>query len=229
MFESIFTSTAQNTISIGPAMLGLFTALVLGLLIGIAYMIACKKDGYNKNFIIGLVLLPAIVSVVILLIGSNVARAFSMAGAFALVRFRSAPGNAKDIAVVFFTMAAGLACGLGYVAFAAIFAVVIILVLIVLSVSNFGDMASGNRQLKITIPENLNYTDAFNEVFDSYTTNSQLRKVKTTNMGTLFELTYTVALKKDVNEKNFIDALRVKNGNLNIVLGIPETESTNLN
>ena len=224
MFESIFTSTAQDTISIGPAMLGLFTALVLGLLIGIAYMIACKKDGYNKNFIIGLVLLPAIVSVVILLIGSNVARAFSMAGAFALVRFRSAPGNAKDIA-----MAAGLACGLGYVAFAAIFAVVIILVLIVLSVSNFGDMASGNRQLKITIPENLNYTDAFNEVFDSYTTNSQLRKVKTTNMGTLFELTYTVALKKDVNEKNFIDALRVKNGNLNIVLGIPETESTNLN
>ena len=220
MFESIFTSTAQDTISIGPAMLGLLTALVLGLLIGIAYMIACKKDGYNKNFIIGLV---------ILLIGSNVARAFSMAGAFALVRFRSAPGNAKDIAVVFFTMAAGLACGLGYVAFAAIFAVVIILVLIVISVSNFGDMASGNRQLKITIPENLNYTDAFNEVFDSYTTNSQLRKVKTTNMGTLFELTYTVALKKDVNEKNFIDALRVKNGNLNIVLGIPETESTNLN
>ena len=114
-------------------------------------------------------------------------------------------------------------------ALAIIFAVVIILVLIVLSVSNFGDMASGNRQLKITIPENLNYTDAFNEVFDSYTTNSQLRKVKTTNMGTLFELTYTVALKKDVNEKNFIDALRVKNGNLNIVLGIPETESTNLN
>ena len=98
-----------------------------------------------------------------------------------------------------------------------------------LCASNFGDMASGNRQLKITIPENLNYTDAFNEVFDSYTTNSQLRKVKTTNMGTMFELTYTVALKKDVNEKNFIDALRVKNGNLNIVLGIPETESTNLN
>ena len=225
MFESIFTSTAQDTISIGPAMLGLFTALVLGLLIGIAYMIACKKDGYNKNFIIGLVLLPAIVSVVILLIGSNVARAFSMAGAFALVRFRSAPGNAKDIAVVFFTMAAGLACGLGYVAFAAIFAVVMTFAVCIFC----RDMASGNRQLKITIPENLNYTDAFNEVFDSYTTNSQLRKVKTTNMGTLFELTYTVALKKDVNEKNFIDALRVKNGNLNIVLGIPETESTNLN
>ena len=223
MFESIFTSTAQDTISIGPAMLGLFTALVLGLLIGIAYMTACKKDGYNKNFIIGLVLLPAIVSVVIFLIGSNVARAFSMAGAFALVRFRSAPGNAKDIAVVFFTMAAGLACGLGYVAFAAVFAVVIILVLIVLSVSNFGDMASGNRQLKITIPENLNYTDAFNEVFDSYTTNSQLRKVKTTNMGSLFKLTYNITLKNAEEEKALIDALRCRNGNLEISVSKQET------
>lgn len=229
MFESIFTSTAQDTISIGPAMLGLLTALVLGLLIGIAYMIACKKDGYNKNFIIGLVLLPAIVSVVILLIGSNVARAFSMAGAFALVRFRSAPGNAKDIAVVFFTMAAGLGlrtriccicshiCSCDYTCFNRTFCL------------KFSAIWIPETAVNITIPENLNYTDAFNEVFDSYTTNSQLRKVKTTNMGTMFELTYTVALKKDVNEKNFIDALRVKNGNLNIVLGIPETESTNLN
>lgn len=192
-------------------------------------MAACKKDGYNKNFIVGLVLLPAIVSVVILLIGSNVARAFSMAGAFALVRFRSAPGNAKDISVVFFTMATGLACGLGYITFAAIFAVVIILVMMVLSVSGFGDRNTGYRQLRVTIPENLNYTDAFDEIFDQYVNNRELCKVKTTNMGTLFELTYYVKLKKDANEKNFLDALRVKNGNLNITLGIPETENTVLN
>ena len=229
MFDTIFTTTSDGSISLTQSVIAIGAAFIIGFVIAAVYMFICKKEGCQKNFIIGLAMLPAVVAVVILLVGSNVARAFSMAGAFALVRFRSAPGNAKDIAVVFFTMAAGLACGLGHVAFAAIFAVVIILVLIVLSVSNFGDMASGNRQLKITIPENLNYTDAFNEVFDSYTTNSQLRKVKTTNMGTLFELTYTVALKKDVNEKNFIDALRVKNGNLNIVLGIPETESTNLN
>ena len=117
MFESIFTSTAQDTISIGPAMLGLLTALVLGLLIGIAYMIACKKDGYNKNFIIGLVLLPAIVSVVILLIGSNVARAFSMAGAFALVRFRSAPGNAKEAVRGKQRMAGSHICSCDYTCF----------------------------------------------------------------------------------------------------------------
>ena len=140
-------------------MLGLLTALVLGLLIGIAYMIACKKDGYNKNFIIGLVLLPAIVSVVILLIGSNVARAFSMAGAFALVRFRSVPGSAKDIAIVFFAMASGLACGLGYVTFACVFVVIMIVILILLTVFNFAQPHTDIKQLRITIPESLNYSD----------------------------------------------------------------------
>lgn len=192
-------------------------------------MIACKKDGYGKNFIVGLVLLPAIVAVVILLIGSNVARAFSMAGAFALVRFRSAPGNAKDIAVVFFTMAAGLACGLGYITFAILFVVIIALVMVALSLSGFGGKNSGCRQLKVTIPENLNYTNAFDDVFDKYVTSRELRRVKTTNMGTLFELTYNVKMKDNVNEKQFIDELRVKNSNLNIILGIPETENTVLN
>lgn len=229
MFESVFTSTAENTISVGPAVLSIAAAVILGLIIGISYMMACKKDGYGKNFIVGLVLLPAIVAVVILLIGSNVARAFSMAGAFALVRFRSAPGNAKDIAVVFFTMAAGLACGLGYVTFAILFVVIIALVMVVLSLSGFGGRNSGYRQLKVTIPENLNYTDAFDDVFDKYVTSRELRRVKTTNMGTLFELTYNVKMKNNVNEKQFIDEIRVKNSNLNIILGIPETENAVLN
>lgn len=166
----MFTSTAENTISVGPAVLSIAAAVILGIIIGISYMMACKKDGYGKNFIVGLVLLPAIVAVVILLIGSNVARAFSMAGAFALVRFRSAPGNAKDIAVVFFTMAAGLACGLGYVTFAILFVVIIALVMVALSLSGFGGKNSGCRQLKVTIPENLNYTNAFDDVFDKYVT-----------------------------------------------------------
>lgn len=225
----MFTSTAENTISVGPAVLSIAAAIILGIIIGISYMIACKKDGYGKNFIVGLVLLPAIVAVVILLIGSNVARAFSMAGAFALVRFRSAPGNAKDIAVVFFTMAAGLACGLGYITFAILFVVIIALVMVALSLSGFGGKNSGCRQLKVTIPENLNYTNAFDDVFDKYVTSRELRRVKTTNMGTLFELTYNVKMKDNVNEKQFIDELRVKNSNLNIILGIPETENTVLN
>lgn len=204
-------------------------AVIIGLVIGITYMFACKKSGYNKEFIVGLVLLPAIVSVVIMLIGSNVARAFSMAGAFALVRFRSAPGNAKDIAVVFFAMASGLACGLGYITFAVIFTVVIILVLVTLSITDFADKNAGKRQLRITIPENLNYTHAFDGIFDNFLSSKELTKVKTTNMGTMFELTYIIEMNKDINEKEFIDSLRVVNGNLNITLGMIDTVSGVLN
>jgi hypothetical protein len=204
-------------------------AVIIGLVIGITYMYACKKSGYNKDFIVGLVLLPAIVSVVIMLIGSNVARAFSMAGAFALVRFRSAPGNAKDIAVVFFAMASGLACGLGYITFAVIFTVVIILVSVTLSITNFADKNAGKRQLRITIPENLNYTHAFDGIFDNFLSSKELTKVKTTNMGTMFELTYIIEMNKDINEKEFIDSLRVVNGNLNITLGMIDTVSGVLN
>lgn len=195
----------------------------MGLVIGTAYMYACKKSGYGKDFIVGLVLLPAIVSAVILLIGSNVARAFSMAGAFALVRFRSAPGNAKDIAVVFFAMASGLACGLGYVTFAVVFVLVVVLVLLLLTITPFADRNSGLKQLRIVIPESLNYSHVFDEAFEKFTSEAVLKKVKTTNMGTMFELTYEVHIKTDSEEKEFIDALRVRNGNLNITLGLPET------
>lgn len=208
-------------------MLTICAAVLLGLVIGAAYMFACRKEGYGKNFIVGLILLPAVVAAVILLIGSNVARAFSMAGAFALVRFRSAPGNAKDISVVFFTMATGLACGLGYVLFAVVFVLIMILVLLILTMTPFAEQNAGVKQLRIVIPENLNYSHVFDEVFAQFTTQFNLKRVKTTNMGTMFELTYQVNLKKDADEKDFIDALRMRNGNLNITLGMVETAAAN--
>lgn len=192
-------------------------------------MIACRKEGYGRNFIIGLVLLPVIVTVVIMLIGSNVARAFSMAGAFALVRFRSAPGNAKDISIVFFAMASGLACGLGYVAFALVFVACVAGVLLILTNTGFAGATEGVKLLKIVIPEDLNYTDVFKEVFEKYTTKAELRRVKTTNMGTMFELTYHIRLKNNSNEKEFIDDVRVRNGNLSIVLGMMESDGAVLN
>jgi hypothetical protein len=230
MFESIFTATASdNAISITSSLIGIAVALVLGIVISCVYMYICKKDGYSKSFIIGLVILPAIVSVVILLIGSNVARAFSMAGAFALVRFRSAPGNARDISVVFFAMASGLACGLGYVVFACLFVVIMLAVLLVLNAVHFAESKEVKKQLKITIPETLNYTNTFDDIFDKYLTSRTLKKVRTTNMGTMFELTYNVNMKNDIDEKNFIDELRTRNGNLNIIMGIAETNSDILN
>lgn len=230
MFESIFTSTSENTISISQSMLGILVAVVIGLVIAFVYTLVSKKDGYNKSFIIGLALLPAIVAAVILLVGSNVARAFSMAGAFALVRFRSAPGSAKDISIVFFTMAAGLACGLGYVTFAAAFTAVMLLLLILISAFGFADRNVGRKQLKIVIPESLNYNSVFDDLFDKYTSENRLNKVKTTNMGTMYELTYEIRLKNDDAEKDFIDELRVRNGNLNISVGImPENSVSALN
>lgn len=210
-------------------MLAIGAAVILGLIIGAVYMYICRRDGYGKNFIVGLVILPAVVAAVILLIGSNVARAFSMAGAFALVRFRSAPGNAKDIAVVFFAMASGLACGLGYVTFACAFVILMLVVLVVLNLLHFGDDRSGSKQLKLTVPENLNYSHVFDEVFEKYTTQSTLRRVRTTNMGTMYELTYSVSMKRNADEKEFIDHLRMRNGNLNITLGMAEIDAGILN
>lgn len=210
-------------------MLGIGTAVLLGLIIGIAYMFMCRKERYNRDFIIGLVILPAIVAAVILLIGSNVARAFSMAGAFALVRFMSVPGSAKDIAIVFFAMASGLACGLGYVTFACVFVVIMIVILILLTVFNFAQPHTDIKQLRITIPESLNYSDVFDEVMNKFTEKAELRKVKTTNMGTMFELSYNVVVKGSVNEKEFIDNLRMRNGNLNISLSVGENDNNNLN
>ena len=228
MFESIFTSTADNSINISQAAISLGASIVIGVII--VYMYISKKEGYQKNFIIGLLMLPAVVSVVILLVGSNVARVFSMAGAFALVRFRSAPGSAKDISIVFFTMAAGLACGLGYVTFAAAFTAVMLLLLILISALGFVDRNEGRKQLKIVIPESLNYNSVFDDLFDKYTSENRLNKVKTTNMGTMYELTYEIRLKNDDAEKDFIDELRVRNGNLNISVGImPENSVSALN
>ena len=220
MFDTIFTTTSDGSISITQSVIAIGVALIIGFVIAAVYMFICKKEGYQKNFIIGLAMLPAVVAVVILLVGSNVARAFSMAGAFALVRFRSAPGSAKDISIVFFTMAAGLACGLGYVTFAAVFVAVMLIVLIGATAIGFGDRNIGKKQLKITIPENLNYSSVFDDLFDKYTSEYKMSRVKTTNMGTMYELTYEVRLKDESQEKDFIDQLRIRNGNLNITMAL---------
>lgn len=230
MFESIFTTTTENAIGISESMLGVAVAVVIGLVIAFVYTLISKKDGYNKSFIVGLALLPAIVAAVILLVGSNVARAFSMAGAFALVRFRSAPGSAKDISIVFFSMASGLACGLGFVTFAVCFTVLILVVLVIISVTGFGGSSEYKKQLRITIPENLNYMTVFDDVFEKYLSENVLRKVKTTNMGTMFELTYECRMKDDNTQKQFIDELRERNGNLNITMGtVPNSDGSILN
>lgn len=218
MFESILKST-DTSISMSSSLICVGVAIGLGILISICYMCTQKKGTYTKDFVITLSILPAVVAIVIMLVGSNIARAFSIAGAFALVRFRSIPGNSKEIAVVFFTMSIGLAAGLGFIGFAGIATLIIGFVFIVLSLTGFGDNRTEEKMLKITIPESLNYKDVFTEIFDANLKSYRVQNVKTTNMGSMYEIQYLVLMKKEADEKEFIDALRCRNGNLNISLG----------
>ena len=195
-------------------------SFILGGLISLTYIKTCNKGGYSQNFSLTLILIPAVIAVIILLIGSNIARAFSLAGAFSIIKFRSAPGDPKDIAYVLFTMAAGLASGVGAYIYAVIFTVLLCVVMFILNLINFGAKKTSNKLLKITIPEDLDYEGAFDEVFNKYTTGYDLRKVRTTDLGSLYELVYTITMGNEVSQKEFIDALRCRNGNLNIVLSM---------
>ncbi len=228
MLETLFTTTVSETLTIGGTITILLSALALGLLISIVYMRTNKKEEYSQSFVITLIMLPAIISMIILLVGSNIARAFSLAGAFSLIRFRSAPGDSKDIAYVFFTLGVGLACGMGYIAYATLFAIILCLVMIVITYTKFGTSKNIPMRIRITIPEDMSYQGVFDETFDQFTTNYKLVKIKTTDFGSLFELVYDVHLLDNIDTKELIDRLRCKNGNLSVALLIKETKGDKL-
>lgn len=219
MFESVIASTSETSLSISSTILSMVLALVLGLVVGITYMITAKKKGdYSTNFVMTLTLLPCMVAVVILLVGTNVARAFSIAGIFSLVRFRSVPGDSKDISFVFFVMAIGLSIGMGFLTFAATITVFIALTFFALSMLGFAKQNTELKELKITVPENMNFQGAFDDLLEKNTEAYSLDRIKTTNMGTLYELTFQIQMKMEANEKELIDAIRCRNGNLVVVL-----------
>ena len=223
MFTSIITA---NSLTLGVAMMCTAVSIVLGIIIAGAYML-CEKN-YSKNYIITLALLPALVEVVIMLVNGNLGTGVAIMGAFSLVRFRSMPGNAKEIAGVFFSMVVGLATGMGYLTFAGLITVLLGVILVVLSRTGFGKKKAGDMDLRIIIPEHLDYVDVFDEVFSKYTKSSELVRVKTTNMGSMYELFYKVNLQDQKNQKAFIDDLRIRNGNLNISLAKSESRSDEL-
>lgn len=177
------------------------------------------KNKYSKSFVITLVLLPAIVQVVIMLVNGNIGTGVAVMGAFSLVRFRSIPGSAKEIGIIFLAMAVGLAVGMGFVVIAVVFTLIITLVSVIFTVSKFGESRKATKVLKITIPENLNYNGLFDDIFDEYTTSNKLICVKTTNMGSLYQLMYNIEERDESREKDMIDAIRCRNGNLDIVCG----------
>ncbi|MEG1593828.1 MAG: DUF4956 domain-containing protein [Oscillibacter sp.] len=222
MLSSIFHA---GTFSIAGVAAAMATALVLGIAVALLYKISSTHIG---NFVVILAVLPLLVQSVIMTVNGNLGASVAVLGAFGLVRFRSAPGTAREIGFIFFAMAVGLATGMGFLTLAALITVVTGLAILILEKAQFGSVVSKERQLKITIPEDLNYTGLFDDLFQTYAKYARLDRVKTTNMGTMYELSYQMELKNLEEEKRFIDELRCRNGNLSISLGLVQREKNEL-
>ncbi len=216
MFTSIIEMAGENKI---PAML-LCTAvsMICGLIIALIYM---HKSTYTKSFVVSLVILPALVQSVIMVVNGNLGASVAVLGAFSLVRFRSAPGSSKEITAIFFSVAVGLANGMGYLAYSGCLVALVGIVFFLLNMLPFGEGNGKNawKELKILIPENLDYTEVFDEIFETYLKKQELIRVKTTDLGSMYELSYHIILKDAKKEKEFLDAIRCRNGNLTIICG----------
>ena len=219
MFESILETTTTSGLTYDKALICILTSCILGAIIAFVHM---KTSKYTKNFVITLAILPVLVQLVIMMVNGNLGTSIAIMGAFSLVRFRSIAGNSKEITSVFFAMVIGLAVGMGHIAFATLVTVIVGLLIFVYSKIDFGTNKENERKLKVIIPENLNFIDAFNDIFEKYTVQNILQKVKTTNMGSMYELNYHIVVKDDIDEKKFIDEIRCRNGNLNIMLSREE-------
>ena len=215
VIQGIFSSTAD--ITLGGFLIGVGSALVLGIAMAFMYM---YKNKYTKSFVITLATLPAIVSIVIMMVSGSIGAGVAVAGTFSLVRFRSVPGSAMDICAIFLSMAVGLATGTNHLALALMLAVCVSLLNIIYTLLPIGKKKSGHKDLSITIPESLDYTEVFDDIFEKYLSECELVSVKTTNMGSLFKLRYRIELKGDANEKKLIDELRCRNGNLEIMCAV---------
>ncbi|MBQ4096543.1 MAG: DUF4956 domain-containing protein [Clostridia bacterium] len=227
LFSGLFDTEFTSVISVPDFLACVGASLVIGLIIAAAYIF---KTRYTKSFIVTLAILPAVVCVVIMMVNGNVGAGVAVAGAFSLVRFRSVPGNAKEIVALFLAMAAGLITGMGYIAFAFLFAVILSAILMLYSTLDFGakKRTAAYKTIRITVPENLDYTGVFEEVLEKYTTAYELTGVKTTNMGSLFRLTYDVTLRDTALERELIDELRCRNGNLEISVSKQTTVTAEL-
>lgn len=222
IFNSIFDATT-SVISVPNFLLCMGISLVTGIILALGYMF---KTRYTKSFVLTLALLPVVVCVVIMMVNGNIGAGVAVAGAFSLVRFRSAPGSAKEITMIFLAMGAGLLSGMGYLAYAVLFSVVMCILTIVLTLLGLGTHSGSKfKTLKISVPEDLDYSGMFDDLFEKYTSQHELIKVKTADMGSMFRLTYNMQMKDVSKEKEFIDQLRCRNGNLEIAISNSEAAS----
>ena len=220
VFQGVFDGEVLTAVSADKFLLCVGVALVLGAVLALVY---AYRSQYTRSFLTTLAILPAVVCVVIMMVNGNIGAGVAVAGAFSLVRFRSAPGTAREIGAIFIAMATGLVAGMGYLGYAALFVLVLGGVWMLYEALGFGQRgATLERVLRITVPEDLEYTAAFDEPLAQYTSSAQLVRVKTTNLGSLFKLTYRIRLRSAAAEKELIDAIRCRNGNLEVSVGLQE-------
>lgn len=217
LFQGLFDSSAASVITVADFLLCVGCSLLVGLLLACGYMF---KTRYTKSFVITLALLPAVVCVVIMMVNGNIGTGVAVAGAFSLVRFRSVPGTAKEIGILFLAMGAGLIAGMGYLGYSVLFAVILSAASMIYTLINFGEKKNSSlyKTIRITIPEDLDYNEVIDPLLAEYTSSCDLIQVKTTNMGSLFRLTYNITFKKENTEKDLINKLRCRNGNLEITV-----------
>lgn len=218
----MFNSLIDGSLTAEAFFLCTAASLILGLLTALCFSF---RSRFSKSFILTLAILPAIVQVIIMMVSGSIGAGVAVAGTFSLVRFRSETGTAQQISAVFLSVALGIILGMGYILVAVVFFVIVALFFLLLTFVGVGEDKSVQRDLRITIPESLDYEGVFDDLFNTYTVSHRLDRVKTTNMGTLYELRYTVVLKNEASIKEFLDALRTRNGNLTIICGRVSTES----
>lgn len=227
LFRGLFDSATATHISVTNFLLCLGFSLILGIIMAISYM---YRTRYTKSFVVTLSVLPAVVCVVIMMVNGNIGTGVAVAGAFGLVRFRSAPGTAKEICALFLAMGTGLIVGMGYLGFSVLFTVIMCAVLMLCSHLDFGTKknAAKYKTLNVTIPEDLDYSEVFDDIFSEYTSDYELERVKSTNMGSMFRLTYSVSLTDPKKEKEMIDKIRCRNGNLEITVSKQDNSAAEL-
>ena len=227
IFQGVFDTELTTVIPVKDFLLCIGVSLAIGLVLSLCYM---YRSRYTKSFIVTLALLPSVVCAVIMMVNGNIGAGVAVAGAFSLVRFRSVPGTGKEITMLFLGMGAGLIAGMGYLGYAALFTLVLCVLVLLYNGLGLGSKKRGavQKTLNVTIPEDLDYTDVFADIFAEYTTSSELVRVKTTNMGSMFRLTYEITLRDPMKEKEMIDKIRCRNGNLEISISRQETVVTEL-
>ena len=225
MFESIYVYDSAGNLTTESALIAIGVSFALGLLVSLVYRF---RSEVSRSLSVALIAMPVIVQLVILMVNNNAGTGVAVLGAFSLIRFRSVPGTARDILFIFLSMAAGIATGVGRIWVGITVVALVCAVMLLLNIIGYGKNLGGERDLRITIPEDLDYTEVFDDIFAEYTASNRLVRVKTTNMGSLYELRYRITLKRKVSEKAFIDELRCRNGNLTIIFGRAENSADEL-